>query len=466
MKINKSIKDLCEKNTYLKRNEINKIIEVSRTIGVMADFYDGDVFIDVLSMDKNKAIVVFHAKPTTVKSMYVEDITGEEALRVNEPGVLKTLETGVPCKDIKAVTQENIIVKQKIQPILIDNKVIGVIIAEKDISEEVKEEFRMKDSNKELVYLMKNNNILTDSLDDAVLIFNNSGTLIINNNNAINVYKRLGYMEDINNMSYDNLSLDKIKYKDLVKDLKEKKKIIQEINFADYYFKVTRTFLDNDGEFEVLSIIKDITYIKKKEKEMELKEVEIREAHHRIKNNLQTTAALLRRQSRDCVYDESKETLDESVSRILTIATTHDLLSKSKFNKLSIRDSISAIVDNINSIEYNSKVRTLIYGEDFEIYGEKATALLLAINEIIQNSYKHAFKGRVDGNIKIKISREEKNITIDILDDGVGFSIENTKKDGLGMGIINSYITEVLRGQIKLSSGEEGTKTTIKFLNK
>lgn len=432
----------------------------------MADFYDGDVFIDVLSMDKNKAIVVFHAKPTTVKSMYVEDITGEEALRVNEPGVLKTLETGVPCKDIKAVTQENIIVKQKIQPILIDNKVIGVIIAEKDISEEVKEEFRMKDSNKELVYLMKNNNILTDSLDDAVLIFNNSGTLIINNNNAINVYKRLGYMEDINNMSYDNLSLDKIKYKDLVKDLKEKKKIIQEINFADYYFKVTRTFLDNDGEFEVLSIIKDITYIKKKEKEMELKEVEIREAHHRIKNNLQTTAALLRRQSRDCVYDESKETLDESVSRILTIATTHDLLSKSKFNKLSIRDSISAIVDNINSIEYNSKVRTLIYGEDFEIYGEKATALLLAINEIIQNSYKHAFKGRVDGNIKIKISREEKNITIDILDDGVGFSIENTKKDGLGMGIINSYITEVLRGQIKLSSGEEGTKTTIKFLNK
>lgn len=432
----------------------------------MADFYDGDVFIDVLSMDKNKAIVVFHAKPTTVKSMYVEDITGEEALRVNEPGVLKTLETGVPCKDIKAVTQENIIVKQKIQPILIDNKVIGVIIAEKDISEEVKEEFRMKDSNKELVYLMKNNNILTDSLDDAVLIFNNSGTLIINNNNAINVYKRLGYMEDINNMSYDNLSLDKIKYKDLVKDLKEKKKIIQEINFADYYFKVTRTFLDNDGEFEVLSIIKDITYIKRKEKEMELKEVEIREAHHRIKNNLQTTAALLRRQSRDCVYDESKETLDESVSRILTIATTHDLLSKSKFNKLSIRDSISAIVDNINSIEYNSKVRTLIYGEDFEIYGEKATALLLAINEIIQNSYKHAFKGRVDGNIKIKISREEKNITIDILDDGVGFSIENTKKDGLGMGIINSYITEVLRGQIKLSSGEEGTKTTIKFLNK
>ena len=432
----------------------------------MADFYDGDVFIDVLSMDKNKAIVVFHAKPTTVKSMYVEDITGEEALRVNEPGVLKTLETGVPCKDIKAVTQENIIVKQKIQPILIHNKVIGVIIAEKDISEEVKEEFRIKDSNKELVYLMKNNNILTDSLDDAVLIFDNTGTLIINNNNAINVYKKLGYMEDIKNMSYDNLSLDKVKYKDLVKELKEKKKIIQEVNFADYYFKVTRTFLDNDGEFEVLSIIKDITYIKKKEKEMELKEVEIREAHHRIKNNLQTTAALLRRQSRDCVYDESKETLDESVSRILTIATTHDLLSKSKFNKLSIRDSISAIVDNINSIEYNSKVRTLIYGEDFEIYGEKATALLLAINEIIQNSYKHAFKGRVDGNIKIKISREEKNITIDILDDGVGFSIENTKKDGLGMGIINSYITEVLRGQIKLSSGEEGTKTTIKFLNK
>lgn len=465
MKISDTIYDLCIKNTYLKQNDIEKIIEVSKTIGVMADFYDGDVFIDVLSMDKNKAIVVFHAKPSTVKSMYLEDMTGEEALRENEPGVLKTLETGVPCKDITAVTQENKIVKQKIQPIVNDNKVIGVIIAEKDISEEVKEEFRIKNSNEELVDLMKNNDIITDSLDDAVLIFDNTGKLIISNKNASDIYKKLGYLQDIKNMSYDNLSLTKIKYNELIKELKEENKVIEEIKFADYYFKITRTFINNEGEFQVLSVIKDITYIKRKEKEMELKEVEVREAHHRIKNNLQTTVALLRRQSRDCIYDESKETLDESIGRILTIATTHDLLSRCKNNKVSIKESINSIIDNINSIEYDSRIKISIYGQDFEIYGEKATALLLAINEIIQNAYKHAFKGKDTGNIKIILDKEDNNITITILDDGVGFDLNTVNLGGLGMGIINSYITEVLGGHIELYSGHDGTKTIIKFLN-
>lgn len=465
MQINKTISDLCKKNTYLKDNDIEKIIEVSKTIGVMADFYEGDVFIDVLSMDKNKAIVVFHAKPNTVESMYLEDITGKEALRENEPGVLKTLETGVPCKDIKAVTQENRIVKQKIQPIVNEDKIIGVIIAEKDISEEVKEDFRIKKSNGEIVGLIKNNNILTDSLDDAVLIFDNTGTLIINNKNASDIYKELGYLEDIKNMSYDNLSLSKIKYYELVKALKEKKKIVEEIKFSDYYFKITRTFINNEGEFQVLSIIKDITYIKRKEKEMELKEAEIREAHHRIKNNLQTTVALLRRRSRNCIYDESKETLYESIGRILTIGTTHDLLSKCKNNKVSAKESINSIINNINSIENNSEIKTLVYGEEFEIYGEKATALLLVINEIIQNSYKHAFKDRKSGNIKIILDKEVNNITITILDDGIGFNLNTVNSKGLGMGIINSYITEVLGGQIELYSGHEGTKTIIKFLN-
>ena len=466
MKINKTISDLCKKNTYLKENDIEKIIEVSKTIGVMAEFYEGDVFIDVLSMDKNKAIVVFHAKPNTVESIYLEDITGKKALRENEPGVLKTLETGVPCKDIKAVTQENRIVKQKIQPIVNEDRIIGVIIAEKDISKEVKEDFRIKKSNREFVDLMKNNNILTDSLDEAILIFDNTGTLIISNKNASDVYKKLGYLEDIKNMTYDNLSLSKIKYDELLKVLKEKEKIVEEIKFSDYYFKITRTFIINEGEFQVLSVIKDITYIKRKEKEMELKDAEVREAHHRIKNNLQTTVALLRRKSRDCVYDESKETLYESISRILTISTTHDLLSKCKNNRVSAKEAINSILNNINSIEDNSKIKTLIYGEDFEICGEKATALLLAINEIIQNSYKHAFKNRKSGNIKIILDREDNNITITILDDGIGFNLKTVNLRGLGMGIINSYIKDVLGGQIELYSGHDGTQTIIKFLNK
>lgn len=142
------------------------------------------------------------------------------------------------------------------------------------------------------------------------------------------------------------------------------------------------------------------------------------------------------------------------------------MLSKCKNNRVSAKEAINSILNNINSIEDNSKIKTLIYGEDFEICGEKATALLLAINEIIQNSYKHAFKNRKSGNIKIILDREDNNITITILDDGIGFNLKTVNLRGLGMGIINSYIKDVLGGQIELYSGHDGTQTIIKFLNK
>ena len=156
--------------------------------------------------------------------------------------------------------------------------------------------------------------------------------------------------------------------------------------------------------------------------------------------------------------------LEGCVSIILTIASTHDLLSKSNGDKISAKVAISAILTNIETLE-DKKITHKVIGDDFYIHGAKATALLIVINEIAINSYKHAFKDFNSGNILVEIIKSDEDITLTINDDGKGFDVESCEKSGLGTSIIESYVTEVLNGKIITESNENGTCTTIKFKN-
>ncbi|MEW8957246.1 histidine kinase N-terminal domain-containing protein, partial [Clostridium sp.] len=132
--INEDIYSLSKEYTDLTDDEINKIIDVSKSLNLMADFYECDIFIDVLSKYKEEAIVLVHGIPSSGKSLYSSIVVGKVASKEREPGVLKTFKDGLPSKDIKAITQENKFVKQRIVPIDHLGKTIGVLILEQDIS--------------------------------------------------------------------------------------------------------------------------------------------------------------------------------------------------------------------------------------------------------------------------------------------------------------------------------------------
>ncbi len=110
---------------------------------------------------------------------------------------------------------------------------------------------------------------------------------------------------------------------------------------------------------------------------------------------------------------------------------------------------------------YNKDIDICITGEDFKISGEKATALLLVINEIIQNCYDHAFENRDYGKIQILVNEDNEFKSIAIIDDGVGFNTENINHKRLGTYIIDSYITQMLKGTLKRSSSENGTEVLL-----
>lgn len=470
--INEDIYILSKKYTDLNQDEINKIIDVSKSLNLMADFYDCDIFIDVLSKYKEEAIVLVHGIPSSGKSLYSSTVVGKVASKEREPGVLKTFETGLPSKDIKAITQENKFVKQRIVPIDHLGKTIGVLILEQDISSEITKDFNLENNSKYEESLMTTfnslNNLsfsLTNFLDDAILIFNNEGLLKVKNFKAETYYKNLGYDLSGYNIHYDDLLIGSESFITVLEELisKENSIISKEAQVNESYFSF-KTILLNHKELILVVIIKDITDIKEKEAQIVSKSVALREIHHRVKNNLQTIASLLRLQSRRCESEEAKNCLKESVSRILAIASTHELLSQEVSDNVNIIEVITAITNNIKrSFNNSSKIIDInVIGEDFQIDSDRATSISLIINELIQNSYDHGFKDKEKGHIYVIVEGNSDKKQMAVIDNGVGFK-EDTSSKSLGLTIVKSYVKDKLRGEISIDSSDRGTKVKIDF---
>lgn len=470
--MSKIIRELCEEYTNLTKEDIECIIEFSKSINMMAQVNESDAFIDVPSKNKDEAVVV--AEGRVEKSVYTDSVVGKLALRANEPCVLTTLETGEIFKGVRALTQENRFVKQKIHPIKNKDKIIGVIILETDISEEVKETFMINGAevvNKQkktlqIMKLINSNDMIGDNLDVAILVYDNQGVLRIKNERARAIYNKVGYRESLEGIHYDELPLDRNTARDIKKTLEliNNNIFTEEKNIGDLIFKV-KTILIEEDDFRIMEIIEDITDIRNKEAEIISKSVAIQEIHHRVKNNLQTVASLLRIQARRCSSDEAKVSLQESVNRILAIAATHELLSKDIGDEVKIMKVINAIVDNIKRCFSNIQkdVEIEVSGDDFYANTDRITAIALIINELLQNCYDHAFNDKDSGYIKINVLEQENSRVISITDNGVGFDISKEKSTSIGMSIVKNYVSDKLRGVLEINTGSTGTEVKFSF---
>ena len=119
------------------------------------------------------------------------------------------------------------------------------------------------------------------------------------------LYKKLGYKDDIVGMNFVNLVLNGIPFNKIIEG---KEDSVSEMEVGKLCLQVKYAVTGGrDNSLGLIMLIKDITEVKEKEKELILKSVAIREIHHRVKNNLQTIASLLRLQSRRIENDVGEE---------------------------------------------------------------------------------------------------------------------------------------------------------------
>jgi signal transduction protein with GAF and PtsI domain len=189
----------------------------------------------------------------------------------------------------------------------------------------------------------------------------------------------------------------------------------------------------------------------------------VREMHHRIKNNLQTIAMLLRLQLGEGAEIDAKEALRESISRILSIAAAHEVLSDRGFRMADVKQVLQHVAQNAtqNRLYPRKTLYVRVLGDEIPLPSRQATALALAVNELIQNALKHAFVDREEGRITIVLRQHTTGFEVEVQDDGVGLSSDEPPLRGLGLQIIETLVNEDLGGQLKIDLGERGTCATI-----
>lgn len=219
-------------------------------------------------------------------------------------------------------------------------------------------------------------------------------------------------------------------------------------------------------------IVRDITDRKEKEKKIKNslreKEVLLGEIHHRVKNNLAVISGLLYLQAEKTETESGRNLLQQSQSRINSMAIVHELLYKNhNFSSIDPGNYIEQLITHISShLSVREKeITTNIHTDDMQLDMNIAIPCALIINELLTNAYKYAFEDRKEGHIEVNIFRDETHNVIEVADDGVGVPdslIEGTGDDeGLGMHLVR-ILTEQLRGDLSIIN-EAGSRFRISF---
>lgn len=196
------------------------------------------------------------------------------------------------------------------------------------------------------------------------------------------------------------------------------------------------------------------------------KEILLTEVHHRVKNNLALVSGLMQLQAYQTDEDVVYKYLNDNQSRIKSIALIHEqLYQHHDFTYVRLDEQTKNLVKHISdSIGNEKEIDVKLELDEVEVNINQAVPFTLILNEVITNAYKHAFKGKNEGQIILILSKEKRIISLGVLDDGVGFKedIDLENPTSLGMTLINT-LSDQLQGTLKLDSDDKGSRISLEF---
>jgi two-component sensor histidine kinase len=300
---------------------------------------------------------------------------------------------------------------------------------------------------------------------------------------ANNLYRRLGYLDDLRGkrLSYLHTGDDD----QVVEALVTRQALEHEVEESGYIW--TRKVLPvwppptvggwvqgliarrsrSDEIGGVLIMVHDATEERRKRQELKVKTTMVQEVHHRVKNNLQTIAAVLRMHARRTQNEETLHALNEAIARILSVAVIHEYLSLDESQTINLRDVCQRIVSQNRQVmvEPGQQIRFLVEGPAIYLPSQQATSSALVINELIHNALEHGFSTQQTGEIKISLVDRGERVWLEVWDDGAKLpgDFDLNMPSSLGLQIVRSLVQDDLRGVLVIENREDGVVATVDF---
>ncbi|QXT64051.1 sensor histidine kinase [Tessaracoccus palaemonis] len=306
---------------------------------------------------------------------------------------------------------------------------------------------------------------------DGVVRVQPNGTVSYASPNAVTGFRRLGAVGDIEGE----------KFRDLIRVLRQGVEQVGQTVGAEIDGRLSLEFdvvglrgtsmrfmllpLWGDRTSEgMLVLCRDTTDLRRRDRMLVTKDATIREIHHRVKNNLQTVAALLRMQSRRLESEEGKEALRDAMRRVRSIAMVHETLSYSLVEEVAFDEVCDKILRMVGDLAASTgTVRAERIGTFGVVPAAMATSLSMVITELCQNAIEHGHAS-ASGRVEVVPERIGSRLTIEIRDQGVGLpeGFKLGRQSSLGLSIISTLIKD-LDGKLTLTNRTDGPGTVARI---
>ena len=447
---------------------------------VLADTSFSDLVLWVPDVDDNIFWAVAQRRPVTGPTALEEDVVGSEIRYEPDSLVVEAHLSREICETSNNKLQAGIPVDVWAIPVIRHGEVIGVVERHTNRMG-VRAPGAMEDAYLRIADTLSNmlwhgdfpidppgDPTLSPHVGDGLILASADGEMVYASPNAVSVYRRLGLVGDLIGENLCRLTVDGLGAE--VQPVEPTRMRFNGRRAGEYEaenstgsMRLRVLPLSEDGErIAIMALCRDITDLRYRDRELMTKNAMIRETHHRVKNNLQTVAALLRLQSRRATSQEARDDLDDAMSRVQSIAIVHEILSRS-FDEAAEFDEIAdKILQMVGDVAASSGVvRATREGSFGLVPAKAATSLSLIMTELCQNAIEHGLDAGAGAVRVVPQRREDGGLVLDVVDQGVGLADDFRlfQTDSLGTSIVVALVAD-MHGEFTLFNNADGVGAT------
>jgi two-component sensor histidine kinase len=473
-----TLSELVEQHTELSPADVDHLHRLAADWQLLADLSFADLLLWVRTRDaydEPAFLCVAQVRPTTAPTAYQTDQVGRLLSEAEAEGLQIAEKQGRIWREGDPVWADDVPSRREAVPVRREDSVIAVVGRDTNLAA------TRVPSQLELNYLRTADDLcrmVTDGnfppgghpeeatsaprVGDGLVRLDAAGIVEYASPNAQSAYRRMGMTGDLaredlagltGRLADDPLEGGEAAER-ILAALSGRAAVRKEIEAHGATVLLRALPLRPQGEpIGALVLVRDVTEVRRRDRQLVTKDATIREIHHRVKNNLQTVAALLRLQARRVATEDAREALQESVRRVSSIALVHETLALSldetvDFDKIA--DRVASMVGEVAAPETEVTLRR--EGSFGILPAEVATPLVMVVTELLQNALEHAFAPAEAGEVVLTAHRWRGTLYVTVADSGqglpAGFDLEASER--LGLQIVRTLVTGELGGTLEI----------------
>jgi two-component system, sensor histidine kinase PdtaS len=486
-----SLNELVRHHTSLDSADVEWIHLLVSEWQLLSDLSFADLVLWVPTRDGTRYVSLAQMRPNTGPTSYLDDMVGHLVPRGRRPMLDVALDEGRIVREGDPEWREDVPVRVESIPVRREGRVLGVIARNTNLLT-VRTPSRL-----ELTYLQSASDLAqmiaagtfpfpgeqTDMdasprAGDGLIRLDADGVVTYASPNALSAYHRLGLAADLVGLHLGRATAELAPPQTrgpvdeaLVKLASGWAPRQVEVESTEGVVQLRAIPLKPKGVHTgSLVLLRDVTELRRRERELMTKDATIREIHHRVKNNLQTVAALLRLQSRRMDNEAAREALDEAVRRVGSIAIVHETLSQNLDEHVAFDEIADRVLTMVMELSQDGRVTARRSGSFGILSADVATPLAMVLTEILQNALEHAYGPRAGGAVEVRAVRgrgpgaDETVLEITVTDDGRGLpeGFDPQKDGNLGLQIVRTLVVGELGGSFDMVAAEPaGTRVLL-----